>query len=327
MMEMPIIKYISLAFSMIHFYWIKQKCKKKIVFLLAGLSCLSLQACFDEDYRYTCTITLLPFQTQLPFNPHCIGNPSEGMSLINDGGTYMTRDFWLVDNGKWGYANLNNEIVVHPQYDSARDFVEGLASVGVNGRSGFIDKTGKVVIPLQFSETFSFSERLAAAKLNGKWGYLDKTGKVVIPFQFTEALSFSEGLVAVKLNGKWRYIDKTGRFVFSYNYGTFGFVSPPAFVKGFIAAELSGKLGFIDKTGKVVIPFKFDTRGYRVPPAFVGGLAELKLNGKWGYIDKSGQVIIPFKYDYSHRYDNGTIQVYIGGKSEVFDRTGKPISK
>lgn len=274
-------------------YWTQRGRDKKIVFLLTGLSCLILQACYDEDALYTCTTTLFPFQTSLSFNPNCIGDPREGMSLINNGGTYSQRNVGLTSTGKWGYANLNAEIVVQPQYDSARDFAEGLASVGLNGKSGFIDKTGKVVIPLQFSETFAFSEGLAAAKLNGKW----------------------------------RYIDKAGKLVFSFNYGVLGLIDPPAFTEGFVAAELNGKLGFIDKTGKVVIPFKFDAQGYGLHPSFLQGLVAVKLNGKWGYIDKSGQVIIPFKYNYTRRFDDGTIEVSIGEKGEVFDKTGKPIGK
>jgi WG containing repeat len=184
----------------------------KIVFLLTGLSCLILQACSDKDYLYTCKTTLLPFQTSLPINPHCMGgNPSEGKILINDGGTYIDRDTDLVSNGKWGYANSNYEIVIHPQYDSARDFVEGLASVGLNGRSGFIDKTGKVVIPLQFSEAVSFSEGLAAAKLNGKWGYIDKTGKVIIPFKYDYTRRLADGTIEVDIGRKGEVFDKTGK--------------------------------------------------------------------------------------------------------------------
>jgi hypothetical protein len=188
---------------------LNRKCDRKIVFLFIGLSCLILQACSGKDYLYTCSIANLSSNP----NPHCEVDPSEGMKLINDGGTYIERDTDLVSDGKWGYANVKTEIVIRPQYDSARNFVEGLASVGLNGRLGFIDKTGKVVIPLQFSEAFSFSEGLAAAKLNGKWGYINKSGRVIIPFKYDRTHRLADGTIQVGIGKKSEVFDKTGKLI------------------------------------------------------------------------------------------------------------------
>ena len=85
-----------------------------------------------------------------------------------------------------------------------------LVSIRENGKFGYINLDGQVVIEPQFDDTHFFSKGLAAVKINGKFGFIDKTGKMVFEPQFDKALSFSEGLAAVTINDE-EYIDPTGR--------------------------------------------------------------------------------------------------------------------
>ncbi len=210
----------------------------KIVFLFTGLSCLILQACSGrEAYLYPC-VPSNQTQPTIPVNPNCLG---EGMDLINT-------------DGKWGYTKrLNNEIIVRPQYDSAKGFKEGLAAVKLNGKWGFIDKTGKVVIPFQFSEAWSFAEGLAAVKLNGKLGFISKSGKVVIPFKFDnghlEDIYFFVGLVPVRLNGKSGVIDNSGQVIIPFKYDEVR-ILPGSTNIGVI---IGGKEVVFDRTGKLIV--------------------------------------------------------------------------
>lgn len=82
--------------------------------------------------------------------------------------------FRMVDSsGKIGYANMQGEIVIQPQYDGAGQFRDGLAFIcqgcivekimpggehwrWANGRWGFIDKTGQVVIPIEYDAPKNF---------------------------------------------------------------------------------------------------------------------------------------------------------------------------
>ena len=50
-----------------------------------------------------------------------------------------------LDN-KWGFVNKTGEIVIQPQFDSAKNFTQGLAAIELNGKWGFIDKAGKSLI-------------------------------------------------------------------------------------------------------------------------------------------------------------------------------------
>ncbi len=56
----------------------------------------------------------------------------------------------------WGYASPDKSIVIKPQYQEARRFYEGFASVKKGGKYGYINKQGKVVIPFKFFTAKSF---------------------------------------------------------------------------------------------------------------------------------------------------------------------------
>jgi len=119
-------------------------------------------------------------------------------------------------NGKYGYTEEENgkgKLIIPYKYDDAKrdiGFEEGLAAVKLNGKWGFIDKTDNVVIPFKYDYTNWFSEGVAGVQLNGKYGYIDKTDRVVIPFKYDYVSGFfSNGVASVVClrdkHGKWKY--------------------------------------------------------------------------------------------------------------------------
>jgi hypothetical protein len=50
-------------------------------------------------------------------------------------------------NGKWGYINKEDKLVIPFRYDDAEDFLGGLASVAIKGQKFIINKAGQKVIP------------------------------------------------------------------------------------------------------------------------------------------------------------------------------------
>ena len=110
-------------------------------------------------------------------------------------------------NGKWGYLNEKNEIIIEPKYEWTAGFNEGLAQVELYGKCGFIDRLGNIVIPLEYDTVQPFSEGWAGAELNGKWGFIDKDNKVVIPFIYEWVLTYENGLAAVRTKDGNFYID------------------------------------------------------------------------------------------------------------------------
>ena len=92
-------------------------------------------------------------------------------------------------------------------------FYEDLARTRLQGKWGFVDKSQKLIIPRQYEMVRSFSEGLAAVKIGNKWGYIDHAGKLVILPQFDEAKSFHGRFAVVSKWGKWCWIDKGGKTV------------------------------------------------------------------------------------------------------------------
>ncbi len=65
-----------------------------------------------------------------------------------------------------------------PRYQEVGSFNEGLAPVqAANGRWGFINESQRLVIPARFEEVRDFENGRAAAKANGRWGFIDTRGR------------------------------------------------------------------------------------------------------------------------------------------------------
>ena len=155
------------------------------------------------------------------------------------------------------------EIEKYYQYQIRNNvYSEGLmVDVNNSKKYGFIDIEGNVVIPYKYEDAEKFSEGLAAVKLNGKWGFIDRNDKVVIPFKYAhpplcDEFYFSEGLVAVGLpdsqdktsfSRKVGFIDKQGNVVIPFKK----YMSVCAFSEGYAeVAEEGGRTFLIDKNGE-----------------------------------------------------------------------------
>jgi hypothetical protein len=161
-------------------------------------------------------------------------------------------------NGKYGFVDETDKVVIPCKYDFVSYFSEGLAMVRLNGKAGFIDKIGKEVITLKYDNAWSFSEGMALVKLKSKCGFIDKTGKEVIPLKYDDAWSFSEGLSVVERSNKYGLIDKTGKEVIPLAYNTvdkvlkekFTFAKFSEFAKKYVEVKISEwqKKGEFEKT-------------------------------------------------------------------------------
>ena len=193
-------------------------------------------------------------------------------------------------NGKWGYVDETQHVVIEPRFDSAMDFSEGLALVSRDGRKwGYIDRTGRMVLspPFLNVDAGRFREGLAPVQVVGKpgeeggWGYMDKKGTIVIPANFDYAWEFSEGLARIKWAGKFTYVRPSGHMLTAPRFD-----AALDFSEGLAPVALRGKFGFIDTTGKVVIEPQFD----RAEP-FSGGVARVWRGAIAHAIDKNGHDI------------------------------------
>ena len=98
-------------------------------------------------------------------------------------------------------------------YEDAKCFLDSTyAAVKINGMWGFVDGQGKIVIEPQYEDAKSFLNGFAAVKKNGLWGYINQDGELVIAPAFEDANSMSEkGRAFVKIVNKdeWKLLSLT----------------------------------------------------------------------------------------------------------------------
>ncbi|WAP70371.1 WG repeat-containing protein [Jiella pelagia] len=151
---------------------------------------------------------------------------------------------------KAGFFDINSMAVVAENFDSVKEFSEGMAAVEINGVWGFIDAGGNLAISPQFRAAKDFKESAAAVQAqSGYWGYIGLDGNWVLKPQFISAGEFSEGLAWVSVNVDARL--------------------------GF------NRYGLINHDGQLVYPAVFeDALNFRQ------GLAAVRILNRWGYLDR-----------------------------------------
>ncbi len=122
--------------------------------------------------------------------------------------------FLYLENDKWGYINIDGEVVIKAKYLRANNFKNGIAKVLIAEEKGaYIDSTGKKLIHYfpyyDTDEKHYYSEDLIAIpNKKGYFGFKNLKNKWVIPPKYYQVNNFSEGLAAVC--GAPQYITDVG---------------------------------------------------------------------------------------------------------------------
>ena len=249
-------------------------------------------------------------------------NFSEGLAAVKVPHKWLG----LVPMGcKWGYVDVNGEVVISPQFEDAGNFIAGLGLVKVGGKYGYINITGKIVITPQFDEANYFCDGLARVRIGKKYSYIDTTGRLISQM-FDGAGDFSQGLAAVKLEGKYGYIDATGKVVIPPQ-----FEDARNFCEGLAGVKLNGKYGYIDTSKQMVIQPQFNDA-----KDFSEGLAPVKMplqvwkfavglgiGAKWGYIDVTGQVMIAPQFNSADKFINGVAKIKLEKQEGYINTQGE----
>jgi len=208
-----------------------------------------------------------------------------------------TGETWSVysENGLEGYKDLNGNVVIKAQFDSAEKFSQGIAKVYSNtkGVSAYIDTTGKLITPYKY--------------------YSAASGHIVYDGLMKVAVYSDEVTNAVMNGDGVEYLESIAdKTIVGMKSGK--------------KLKFDAKYGFIDKTGKEVIPLQFD-EAY----SFQDGMATvLKYQGwyvgfdlfKIGYIDTTGKLVIPYQFGGENSYD-GSVFCYKEGLTCFFEYLGE----
>lgn len=118
-------------------------------------------------------------------------------------------------NGKEGVIQVpSKEIIIPFEYDFCGWFLEyKLAEVRKNGKCGFINSKNEIIIPLEYERVglFGFKYGICLVEKDGKCGFIDKNNNFVIPLKYgSSSGEFLEGIACVEViennNSFYKYI-------------------------------------------------------------------------------------------------------------------------
>lgn len=238
-----------------------------------------------------------------------------------NGKELFTKDNRLIPfeyNGKYGYKNRDDEVVIGPKYEFAYDFVDGVAIVKKDGKYGFLGDLGEEITPIKYNGVKPFENGRALVTVGFNYGLIDYSGKEVIPV--SEEYWIQENIGATYIaekSKKYGLIDRSGKQLTDFKYDRILVKSDHLF-----SFSIDEKWGLINTRGEEVTP-----ELYTEIEEYSDGLAIVGKDGKYGYIDENGTIIIPVKYNSAFTFSDGLALVKNEDSFFYIDKTGKVVVK
>lgn len=235
-------------------------------------------------------------------------------------------------NGKVGYKNQSNKIVVEPQFRSATDNINGLNYYSVNDeneRDGLLNEKGKFIIGFEkdFSSIFPLKKDLLVVVKNNKWGMINEKSEYKVPLLYDEmGTNITSNLILVSKDKKYGFINENGEVVIPLIYQFASEFLDSGFNPSTIAkVQYKNYFGAIDLKNKIVVEFKYDDIDVSYFP-----LIFVQKNEKWGMINNEKKILIDFTFDYLESmgdeirgYNKNSKYLYFFNKSGNKIRTEK----
>jgi hypothetical protein len=236
-----------------------------------------------------------------------------------------------VQDSLWGFADVNGNIVIKPQFKSEPSyFRDGYAIiVKKDGKFDYIDENGKLMNKNYFAIT-PFSEGLAVTVEENSYPVVvDKNFNKVFEMKSAQEIGiFSEGLARFRnYKQMWGFLDKAGKIAIKpiYDYAE-------SFSEGLalIEAKDTGLVpfkAFIDKEGNIIA--KYDYEKYSKIRNFSDGMSAFFEGSGWGFFDNKGKVAIKSDSGWIEVTDfkNGYASVLKNDKWGLIDKSGEMILK
>lgn len=237
--------------------------------------------------------------------------PQNHLSLFNEN----LAPFY--QNGKYGFVNKSNKIVISCEYEMVWGFRKGLAKVKKDKKLGYINPKNEIIIPIEYDELSTFSEGLIISKKNGKIGFLNEKNEIIIPFIYQDAFPFKDSLAIVQsgVNQKWGCIDRQGNVKVLFNYDEIS-----SFSEGYARVVFEGKEGIIDKNNVLIKDCIFDKVG-----KIKNGVAIISYKGRFGLINMNGQFIISPIYEEITRLKGDTFLCKSASFSGFYTKSNQAI--
>ncbi len=231
-----------------------------------------------------------------------------------------------IENGKIGFKNLQDSILVSPKYDYYEPFqstqqytIIGLGKyerlnfndterqVKFVGKYGIIDSTAKEIVPPSLDIVFQIYDNHTLAGngegylifnnwpegkeifFKGKMGVVKHDGNVIVPFKYNEIRKIKSQSVPF-----WFAFDDQGKSSLYYDSVLLDFrddvIEVSDFSEGRAKIKVHSKYGFIDTSGTVVVePVYEQAKNYNSGKAFV------KKEDQYVWLDLGGNEIEDFE--------------------------------
>lgn len=222
---------------------------------------------------------------------------------------------------RYGYIDKNDSMIIKPVYEYAMPFVEGVAVVKQYDRNGMIDTKGKEVLPIKYIFVSSMNNGYFWAANEDGLALFNNKMKPLTQFLYQDANPLSEKLYPVLRDGKWGYINTKGKEKIACQYD----VAMP-FKDGRAMVMKDKKYGIIDYSGDYILPLEYGDAGMRSQAyVFSEGLAMVEKDGKYGFIDRDGKIVIPLIYEGALHFADGLAPVCYDGKWGYINAEGKVV--
>lgn len=172
---------------------------------------------------------------------------------------------------------------------SEDDYSDGLFRAYVNDKYGFLDIDMNIVIPFDYDDASKFGDGLAAVYVNAgeksRYGYINKNNEMVIPEIYDVAYRFNNGLAVVEKDDKMAIINTRNEVVFPFLYPQI--YQKPGNVFKF-KKEKDGKDGLMNSNFEILFP-----PDYQYIIDYDEGLMRFfDKNGREGVTDRPGNELI-----------------------------------
>lgn len=246
--------------------------------------------------------------------------------------------------GKRGYLNVNTgKVVIGGQYSHAWHFSEGLAAVVAdNGKVGFINYDNEMVIPAVYDYVagydylFEDGHCVLVDGRTNKYGAIDRQGNMKLPMEYSRIFKgHGETTWYIRKNGKCGLADADMNLIFEPVYDNIKSNSRA----GNAYLRLGGVKQLVAFDGEVLLPFVIDQTWplkymvryhddqadeYELHPYLVEVMVDYDC---FGVMDsRTGKMVIPAVYSDITMISKDLLMAEIGGDEEtnvIFTTDGK----
>jgi len=233
----------------------------------------------------------------------------------------------------FGLLFRDGSVKYFPKYNVTY-FTNGSIGLAIKDKKyGFINLNGDIIIPLEYDDAFPFYDGYASVKKDDKWIYINESGENVLPENYVvgyqpiidhQAMVYNDKIRSSKkinplLSTMVEYMNKVSKpnyYQSLYNLKTKSLMEFSDYdeISGFYQGKYmvvikNGKYALVNKKNQLIIPAEYDEIR-----EINNGLVIAKKE-KWGIVNLKNKIIVPFEYDDLSGFYEGIAHADVAKKS------------